>query len=239
MTARHRFVSSAPGAVSTALLVLAIAFAAGGAKAQPSGAKPASGSGIYTCTDDRGRRITSDRPIVDCNSKEQRVLNSDGSLRAVRPPQLTADELAEKEARERASVEARSAQADAVRRDRNLLHRYKTEASHNRAREAAVDNVRAAINVTRARQAELAMERKPLLDEAEFYKGRPMPAKLKAALDANDAAVEAQRAAANTQQSELDRINRLYDAELARLKLLWAGAAPGSLGALSTASAKP
>ena len=30
-------------------------------------------------------------------------------------------------------------------------------------------------------------------------------------------------------KSELQRINRLYDAELARLRLLWAGATPGSL----------
>jgi hypothetical protein len=222
-----------------ALLALVLSFVAGAARAQPSRDKPASGAGIYTCTDDRGRRITSDRPIVDCNAKEQRVLNSDGSLRNVRPPQLTADEQTDKEMRDRAAVEARAAQADAVRRDRNLLHRYKTEASHKRAREAAIDNVRAAIKLTQARQAELARERKPLLDEAEFYKGKTQPPKLKAALDANDAALEAQRAAANTQQTELDRLNQLYDAELARLKQLWAGAAPGSLGALSAAGAKP
>ena len=209
--------------------------------AQPGWAQSSASSaaGIYTCIDDRGRRITSDRPITDCNAKEQRVLNSDGSLRTVRPPQLTADEQAEKEARERAAIEARAAQADAVRRDRNLLHRYKTEESHKRAREAAIDNVRVAIKVTQARQAELTRERKPLMDEAEFYKGKALPPKLRAALDANDAALEAQRAAANTQQTELDRLNRLYDAELARLKQLWAGAPPGSLGALSTAGAKP
>jgi hypothetical protein len=239
MSVRLRPVSLHSGAASAALLAMAIALVTGGVQAQPAGTKPASAGGIYTCIDDKGRRITSDRPIVDCNAKEQRVLNSDGSLRTVRPPQMTADELAEKEARERAAVEARSAQADAVRRDRNLLHRYKTEEAHNRAREAALDNVRVAIKVTQARQVELAKERKPLVDEAEFYKGRALPPKLKTALDANDAAVEAQRAAAATQQAELDRITRLYDAELARLKQLWSGATPGSLGALSAAGAKP
>jgi hypothetical protein len=59
----------------------------------------------------------------------------------------------------------------------------------------------------RAAPAELAAERKPLLDEAEFYKGKPLPPKLKAQIDANDAAVEAQRGGAN-QEAELDRINR-------------------------------
>jgi hypothetical protein len=79
------------------------------------------------------------------------------------------------------------------------------------------------------RMEELAAERKPLLQEAEFYKGKALPAKLKQQLDANDAAVEAQRSAIQNQQAELERINRLYDNELGRLRRLWAGAAPGTL----------
>jgi hypothetical protein len=80
------------------------------------------------------------------------------------------------------------------------------------------------------RLAILAAERKPLADEADFYKGRTLPAPLKTQLEANDASVEATRAAATGHQSALARITQLYDAELARLKKLWAGAAPGTLG---------
>ena len=68
-----------------------------------------------------------------------------------------------------------------------------------------------------------------LLDEAEFYKGKPLPPKLKQQLDANEAAAEAQRVLIENQKAELVRINKLYDTELARLKKLWAGAPPGSL----------
>ena len=50
------------------------------------------------------------------------------------------------------------------------------------------------------------------------------------ALEANDAAVEAQRSATINQEAEVGRVNQIYDIELARLKKLWAGAAPGSLG---------
>jgi len=194
-----------------------------------------SAAGIYTCTDERGRKITSDRPIPECNARVQQVLNSDGSVREVRAPTPTADEVAEIEALKRAEAERQAAQKDAVRRDRNLMHRYKTDAAHQKAREAALDSMRVAIKVTKARQEELLKERKPLLDESEFYKGKPLPGKLKGQLDANDAALEAQRAAANTQQAELDRINRIYDAELSRLRALWAGATPGSLGPLPPA----
>lgn len=197
--------------------------------AQPAApAVPA--SGIFACVDEQGRRYTADRPIVDCLTREQRLLNKDGSLRAVLPPSLSADERAEKDARDRRTAEAKVAQADLVRRDRNLLQRYPNEAAHNKAREAAVETVRSAIRASEQRLAILAAERKPFAEEAEFYKGRALPAPLKAQLESNDASVEATRSAATGHQAELGRITQLYDAELARLRKLWAGAAPGTLG---------
>ena len=196
--------------------------------ALPQAAKPA--DGIYTCLDAKGRRLTADRPIPECALKEQHLLNRDGSVRAVVPPTMTTEERSLQEARERAAAEARAAQADAVRRDRNLVARFPDEAAHNRAREASADTVRLAMKATELRLRELQTERKPLREEAEFYQNRPLPAKLKAALEANDTSMEAQRTASSNQQAELVRINRLYDAELDRLRRLWAGARPGSLG---------
>jgi hypothetical protein len=212
------------------LAAAALLCVSGRAGAQAEPAKPP--AGIYTCFDDKGRRLTADRPIAECSGKEQQLLNRDGSLRMVVPPTLTADERAEKEARDRAAAEARAAAADAVRRDRNLMARYPNEAAHSRGREAALDTVRLAIKATEIRLRGLAAERKPLLDEAEFYQRRTLPPKLKAAIDANDAAVEAQRSAQANQEAELDRINKLYDAELERLRKLWGGAPAGSLGPL-------
>lgn len=205
----------------------------GGAAAAQSPVKPP--TGIYTCIDDKGRRLTADRPIPQCSDREQQILNRDGSLRAVVPATLTPDERAEKEALERAAAEARAAAADAVRRDRNLMARFPNEAAHGRAREAALDTLRLAIKTTEMRLKDLTAERKPLKDEAEFYLGRPLPAKLRAAIDANDAAVEAQRSAQANQEAELGRINKLYDAELERLRKLWSGAPAGSLGPLPVA----
>ena len=207
------------------LLALAAAWAGTAAGANT----PAAG-GIYTCVNDQGRKLTSDRPIRECAHKEQQLLNRDGSLRAVIPPTLTAEERAEREARERRAAEARAAQQDAVRRDRNLMARYPDETAHDKARELALDPVRLAIAASERRMKELAAERTPILNEAEFYVGKPLPPKIKAQLDANDAALAAQRGAVATQAAELDRVNKIYDAELERLRRLWAGAQPGSLG---------
>ncbi|MBP7665975.1 MAG: hypothetical protein KA774_03935 [Burkholderiaceae bacterium] len=201
------------------------------------GSRPA--TGIYSCVDAQGRRLTSDRPIPACVNREQRVLNSDGSVQRVLPPTLTAEERAERDAAERKAELARAAQADAVRRDRNLMARFPDEAAHHKAREAALDTVRLAMTATALRVKELAAERKPLMDESEFYAGRPMPARLRQQLDANDAAVAAQRQATINQELELARINRLYDAELDRLRRLWAGALPGSLPPVAPTQVSP
>ncbi len=208
-----------------ALPVVACLLAASTALAQDT--TPA--KGIYTCTTADGRKLTGDRPIPECTSREQRVLNPDGSQRTTLPPFLSPEERAAKEAADRRAAADRIAQQDAIRRDRTLMLRYPNEAAHQRARNAALDDANKAARISERRIKDLNVERKPLLDEAEFYKGRPLPAKLKQALDANDASIEAQQALIENQKSELVRINKSFDAELARLKKLWAGATPGSM----------
>lgn len=216
-------------AARAAGVVLAVLAATLPAAAQ---SRSTSTGGIYTCVDDQGRRLTSDRPIAACSAKEQQILNKDGSVRGVHPPTLTAEERAAIEARERKASAERMARIEDTRRDKNLLARYPNEAAHRKARESALDTVRLAIKATEERMKILQAERKPLDNEIEFYKGKPLPPKLKAQIEANDTAVEAQKEAAANQQAELARVNRIYDTELARLQRLWAGAAPGSMGPL-------
>ena len=199
--------------------------------------QPTGGAAIYTCTDASGKKLTSDRPIAECNSREQRVLNADGSVKSVRPPTMTTDERAAAEEREREAFAERARQQEAMRRDRNLLARFPNEAAHRKQRELALDDVRKSLRQSEARLIALATERKPLANEAEFYLGKQPPLKLKLALDSNDASVDAQRSLVQNQQIEVLRIDRLYDNELERLKKLWGGAQPGSLGAVATAPA--
>lgn len=219
-------------------ILLAVLGLCGGAAAW---AQQAAAPLIYTCTNAAGKKLTSDRLIPECNDREQRVLNSDGSVRKVIGPTLTSDERATAEAREKALEVARATQAEAVRADRNLLNRFPNETAHNKARAKALDNIKGSLKVSEDRVAALAKERKPLTDEAEFYVGKPLPAKLKSQLDANDAAVDAQKVLVQNQKLEAVRIEQNFDAELERLKKLWGGAQPGSLGApvVTTPAAAP
>jgi hypothetical protein len=186
---------------------------------------------IYACTDANGKHLTSDRPIAECLGREQRLLNADGSTREVRSAPLTADEQAAQEAAERSRALRATADADAVRRDRNLRARYPNEAAHQRARAAALDDLKRTQQLSQLRLDDLAVERKPLQEEAEFYTGRQMPAALKQQLDVNAAAAEAQRVLMVNQQAESARINATFDAELVRLRAMWAGGRPGALPA--------
>ncbi len=194
---------------------------------------------IFTCTDASGKKLTSDRPIPECNNREQRVLNGDGSVKRVQGPTPTADERAEAEAREaKMALEAKQ-QREAITRDRNLMARFPNEAAHRKARVEALDVVKSALRGSEARLAKLAKERKPLMDEAEFYPNQPLPTRLAAQLDANDALVDAQRALVKNQKDEVLRIEDRYDAELVRLKLLWGGARPGSMGMIAGSASAP
>ena len=210
---------------SFARRLLTAAAMCGGAVAELSAATQ-----VLTCVAGNGRTLTSDRLIAECMDREQRVLSRDGMLLRIVPPSLTADERADKEARDRRLAAEKEAKAEAARRDRSLMQRYPTAEAHQKAREAALADVRTSMQLSELRQRELAAERKPLLDEAEFYKGKGLPAKLRQQLDANEAATGAQRDVQSNQKAELDRLNKLFDTELGRLKRLWAGAAPGSIG---------
>jgi hypothetical protein len=114
------------------------------------------------------------------------------------------------------------------------MQRFPNEAEHNKARTKALDDVRSAAKNSDARISLLMVDRKKLEDDKQFYVNeqvnKPLPTFLKQKLDANDAALAAQKSLAQGLDDEVKRINKLYDAELARLRKLWAGAQPGSLG---------
>jgi len=210
----------------TVVVHLLIMGLASGVQAQGQADK---GRATYTCTAPDGRRLTADRPIIECTGREQRVLNSDGSLRSILPAYLSPEERTAKEAAERKAAAQRAAQQDAIRRDRNLMIRFPNEAAHARARAEALDVAIRAMRISELRISDLNKERKPLEDEAQFYVGKPLPTKLKRQMDANDAGIEAQEQLIVNQKAEIVRITALYDRELARLKKLWGGATPGSL----------
>lgn len=221
----------------TRSMVCAAVLVAMGVSRDVAAQAPATAAGIYSCVDASGKRLTSDRPIAECLDREQRVLNKDGSVRAVVPPRMSAKEKAERDARLRDQSLAEAARKDAIRRDRNLLMRYPDEGAHNRARQAAMDELLAGIEQSERRIQVLRTERKPLDSESEFYAGKRLPPKLRGQIEANEAQQQAQRDIIQQQRTEMSRLNAIYDAELTHLRPMWAGAAPGAAAASAASSA--
>ncbi len=216
-----------------ALLALA-ACGAAGAWAQAV-QKPA--TTIFQCTTAQGRKLTSDRLIAECNDREQRVYSTGGLLVRVLAPPLTAEERQAADAkreREHALVQAR---AENQRRDRQLQLRFSNENSHRSAREQALGPVDAASNTIKKRLELLDEDKIPLDREAEFYAGKKLPLKLKQQYDTIEATQAGLKTALKAQAEERSRINQMYDIELERLKKLWAGVAPGTLGPLPVPAA--
>lgn len=185
--------------------------------------------GVYTCVDSKGRKLTSDRPIPECIDREQKVLNPSGTVKAKVGPNLTAQERADQEAKERQEAEARAIVAEEKRRERALLIRYPTREVHDRERQDAVAQVGAVTQAATKRVDELVKDRRKLDEEMEFYKKDPSraPQGLRRQIEDVNQSMAVQKRFIAEQENEVRRINARFDEELVRLKQLWATQAAG------------
>jgi hypothetical protein len=185
----------------------------------------ASAQGIFTCTDSRGKKITSDRPIAECLDRTQKELNASGTVKRNLGPTLTAQEASAQEARDKKEAEDRARTNDERRRSRAMLTRYQNQAAHDAERASALTQVDAVIQTATKRMAELSEQRKTLDSEMEFFKADPSkaPAHLKRRVTEFQENLLAQQRFIANQQLEKKRVNDRFDEELERLKPLWAG----------------
>jgi hypothetical protein len=180
-------------------------------------------SGVYTCIDSKGRKLTSDRPIPECTDREQRVLNPSGTTKQTVGPTLTAQERAVVEEKEKQALEDRNRIAEEKRRDKALLIRYPNKAVHDQERTEALAQINVVKQAATNRLTELAAQRAKLNDEMEFYKKDPTkaPAYLRRQVDDNTTSTTVQKRFIAEQDDEARRVNQRFDDELARLRALW------------------
>jgi len=180
-------------------------------------------SGTYTCIDAQGHRLTADRPIAECNDREQRVLNPSGTLKEKVGPSLTAQERAALEAKQRQEQAERDRIAEEKRRDRALLTRYPSKEIHDQERAEALGQIATVSRAASNRLQELVAQRKRLDEEMDFYKKDPSkaPLYLRQQVDDNTQSMAVQKRFLSDQEDEAQRVNRRFDDELARLRQLW------------------
>lgn len=181
-------------------------------------------SGIYTCIDSKGRRLTSDRPIPECLDREQRELGRTGVTKRVVPPSYTAEERARLDEQKKTEELQRARIAEERRRDRALLVRYPNQAVHDKERAEALAQIDEVVDAVNKRQEALARQRKEIDTELEFYQNDPKkaPSWLQRKVEDNAQQAEVQRRFLADQAQEKQRINARFDEELVKLKMLWA-----------------
>lgn len=186
-------------------------------------AQDKSKAGIYSCIDSKGRRITSDRPIVDCLDREQRELNNSGVVKRVLPPSYTADERARLDAQKKLADAERARVAEEKRRDRALLIRYPNQAVHDKERSEALAQIDDVIGAVKKRGEELIKQRRDIDIELEFYQNdvSKAPSWLKRKVEDNAEQIQIQNRFLSDQGKEKQRVNARFDEELAKLKTLW------------------
>ena len=180
-------------------------------------------SGVYTCVDAQGRKLTSDRPIPECNDREQRVLNPSGTLKQTVGPTLTAKEQAAIDAKEKQKLEERNRSAEERRREKALLLRFPNKAMHDKERAEALRQVNAGKQAASTRLTELAAQRVKLNEEMEFYAkdATKAPVYLRRQVEDNAQNTAIQQRIIAEQGAEIRRVNQRFDDELARLQVLW------------------
>ena len=189
---------------------------------------------IYSCVDAKGRRLTADRPIMECLDREQKQYGDNGTVKGRLPPSYTAEERAIEDEKHHQAQVAAQRQAEFKRRDRVLLNRYPNAASHQREREASLARLDDAIGAGEQRLADLARQRKDLEQQSAVAKTVTKSNQSKRQLDENAENLSAQQRLLAAQRDERQRIASRFDDEFARLQVLW-GSAPVT-GATVTAA---
>lgn len=186
--------------------------------------------GIYTCTDAKGRKLTSDRPIPECTDREQKMLNPSGTVKARLGPTLTAQERADLEVKQKAELEERARLNEEKRRDRALLVRYPNKAVHDKERAEALAQIGVVRQAAVNRADELLRQRTEINQEMEFYKKDPAkaPPSVRRQVDEVVQSLAIQVRFIADQDGELKRVNARFDEELVRLKQLWAMQSPAA-----------
>lgn len=181
-------------------------------------------TGIYSCTDAQGRRLTADRPIAACVDREQRVLGPSGVERARVGPSLTEAEREALAVQRRQQLQAEQRIKDEIRRQRALAYRYPDKAAHDAERAAALAQIDDVAALAQRRVDDLRTERRRLDTEMEFYAKDPAraPVALRRQLTQSDEALAEQARYLATQEQEKRRLQQRFDAELTQLRQLWA-----------------
>jgi hypothetical protein len=182
---------------------------------------------LFVCTDAKGRTYSGDRPPAECADRQVRELRSDGSVRRVIEPPLTAEQKAARAAEEKRQKEEAERQRESMRKDLALLDAYANEQEIEETRNRALASRMTMIERAQKRIEDHQRERKKLDQESEFFAKRELPERLKRSYQLNDSLVRSEEKIIVDAKTDMNRVNERFDNDLKRFReLINAGAKP-------------
>ncbi len=175
---------------------------------------PPKGS-VFCCTDN-GHQVCGDVLPMQCYGKGYKEMSPQGTVRRLVEPPLTPEQLARREAEERARRAELARQRAELRRNQSLLETYSSVADIDARRDRALEGVDQDLKRAEARQGQLLKKREGLEREAEFYQKRAMPAPLTAALRESDSELAAQGSVIEAKRREIEAIRTRYEQDRQR-----------------------
>ena len=197
--------------------------------ALPVEAQTPSRGSVFCCVDN-GHQVCGDVLPMQCFGKSYREMSPQGTVRRLVEAPLTPEQLARRDAEERARRTELARQRAELRRNQSLLETYSSVADIEARRDRAVEGVDQDLKRAEARHTQLQKKRESLSREAEFYQKRPMPIPLAAALRESDSELAAQASVIEAKKREIDAIRSRYEQDRLRyIKLSEShGTLPGS-----------
>ena len=183
--------------------------------ALPVGAQTPSRGSVFCCMDN-GHQVCGDVLPMQCFGKSYREMSPQGTVRRIVEAPLTPEQLARRDAEERARRTELARQRAELRRNQSLLETYSSVADIEARRDRAVEGVDQDLKRAEARHAQLQKKRESLSREAEFYQKRPMPIPLAAALRESDSELAAQASVIEAKKREIDAIRSRYEQDRLR-----------------------
>lgn len=170
----------------------------------------------YCCTDDAGRRTCGDRVPPQCAKRAYQEYNAQGVLSKQHEAPLTTEQRAQRDAEAARKKEEERRAAEEQRRNQALLASYSSVKDIEAKRDRMLVDAHANLKLAREESDMALAEQKKLAEEAEFYKGRPLPAPLKAKMQNNEAEVAHRQALTVERERDIAAIEARFEDERQR-----------------------
>jgi hypothetical protein len=173
---------------------------------------------IFSCKDEAGRVITSDRPIPECSKRDIRVLRQDGLTKGVIAAPLTEEQRKQRDVELEIKRQKDNQERERLSRDRALVAAYPDLASLEVQRKRQIQDVQVEIEAAKKRILIKEPDLKEAKAELEFYRGKKVPGVVanKISVAANAILVEDELIRAK--QQEILTVNSKFDADAKRLR---------------------